>query len=165
MDALPLLVPVSEAYASLPIGDAFTWQEASSGLGDGEWYLVAFRSVRRSGADEERLEAFDEAAHREAARAPGFVHYLKGPAAGDGSCLSFCLWESRAEARVAAGGPAHREAITLLNEMYERYTLEFHRVRRVAGGPLTFEAYDRPQPAAPPPSHAPGLVVRPATAF
>jgi len=43
MDALSDLVPVSEAYASLPIAEAFTWQEASQGLGDGEWYLVAFR--------------------------------------------------------------------------------------------------------------------------
>ena len=102
MDALPALVPVSEAYASLPIADAFTWQDASRGLGDGEWYLVAFRSVRRCGADEVRLNAFDDLAHQEAAGAPGFVHYFKGPAAGDGSCLSFCLWQSRAEARSAA---------------------------------------------------------------
>ena len=113
----------------------------------GEWYLVAFRSIRRDDADEERLCALDEAAHLEAAAAPGFVHYFKGPKADDGSCLSFCLWDSRAEARSASGLPAHREAVTVLDEMYASYTLEFHRVTRSAPeGPLVFEAYDRHPP-------------------
>jgi hypothetical protein len=167
MGGLADLVPVSEAYARLPIANAFTWQDASADLGDGEWYVVAFRSIRRADADEYRLNAFDEAAHREAAGAPGFVHYFKGPAANDGSCLSFCFWQSRAEARAAAARPAHLEAVTLLDEMYERYTLEFHRVRRVAGGPLTFEPYDRPNPAPESlsDSQAPGLAIRPAAAF
>ena len=168
MDALPDLRPVSEAYASLPVPDAFNWEDASRHLGDGEWYLVAFRSIRRAGADEERLNAYDEMAHQEAAGAPGFVHYFKGPAGPDGACLSFCLWQSRAEARTAAGGSAHLRAVGLLNEMYENYMLEFLRVSRQEGGLLTFEAYDRPQPTpAEPPvdSRVPGLAVRPAPAF
>ena len=102
MDALPDLAPVSEDYACLPVVDAFNWGEAAGGLGDGEWYLVAFRSIRRADADEARLYEFDERAHQEAAAAPGFVHYFKGPAAGDGSCLSFCLW------RLARGRPGRR---------------------------------------------------------
>ena len=168
MDALPALVPVSEAYAGLPIADAFTWQDASRELGDGDWYLVAFRSTRRAGADEDRLNEYDEMAHQEAASAPGFVHYFKGPAATDGSCLLFCLWQSRADARSAAAGAAHREAVTLLHEMYESYSLEFHRVWREAGGPLMFEPYDRPRPAVVDPLpdvRTPGLTVRPAAAF
>ena len=144
MDALPDLVPVSDRYAALPVAEAFNWQQASAQLGDGEWYLVAFRSVRRPDADEERLYAFDEAAHLEAAGAPGFVHYFKGPAAADGSCLSFCLWQTRADARAAAGRPDHVRAVSLIAEMYERYTLEFHRVSREAGGQLAFAPYDRP---------------------
>jgi hypothetical protein len=173
MDALPDLAPVSEAYARLPVAEAFNWQDAAGGLGDGEWYLVAFRSIRRPGADEARLNEYDEVAHQEAALAPGFVHYFKGPAEADGSCLSFCLWDSRAEARSASGGPAHVRAVTLLDEMYEQYALEFLRVRREAGGPLTFAPYDRPDaehsdPAVAEPSldgPAPGLVIRPAAAF
>lgn len=143
MDALPALAPVSEAYATLPVADAFNWAEASSNLGDGDWYLVAFRSIRKAGADEARLIAYDDLAHEEAAASPGFVHYFKGPAASDGSCLSFCLWQTRADARAAASGPLHRRAVALTAEMYDSYTLEFHRVARVAGGALTFEAYDR----------------------
>jgi hypothetical protein len=144
MEPLASLQPVSERYATAPVADAFNWDEAADELGNGEWYLVAFRSVRREGADEERLTHFDEMAHQEAAASPGFVHYFKGPRAHDGSCLSFCLWESRAHARAAAGQPAHVRAVGLLEEMYESYTLEFQRVTRVADGRLTFEPYDQP---------------------
>jgi len=144
MDVLERLEPVSERYATLPVADAFTWPDAGTDLGDGEWYLVAFRSIRRTDADEARLTLYDELAHQEAAASAGFVHYFKGPRASDGSCLSFCLWQTRADARAAAGRPAHVQAVSLLDEMYESYTLEFHRVTRTAGGPLAFEPYDRP---------------------
>ena len=73
----------------------------------GEWYMVAFRSTRRPDVDEARLTAHDDWAHAEAMEAPGFVHYFKGPTQDDGQCMSFCLWDSRAEARAAAGRPAH----------------------------------------------------------
>ncbi|MEO5940307.1 MAG: hypothetical protein ABIZ72_05065 [Candidatus Limnocylindrales bacterium] len=143
MDKLETLAPVSDEYATLPIATAFNWQEASTDLGAGEWYLVAFRSIRRADADEERLTLFDELAHQEAATSPGFVHYFKGPRASDGSCLSFCLWDTRADARAAAGRPDHVRAVSLIDEMYESYALEFHRVARADDGALTFEAYDR----------------------
>lgn len=143
MDLLQTLAPVADDYATLRVADAFTWQDASADLGDGEWYLVAFRSTRRPGANEERLAAFDELAHQEASGSPGFVHYFRGPAAADGSCLSFCLWTSRAEARAAAGRPDHVRAVSLISEMYAQYTLEFLRVTRTAGGPLSFEPYDQ----------------------
>ena len=148
MDALPHLAPASERYATLPIEAAFNWQEATAELGDGEWYLVAFRSIRRFDADEARLTEFDELAHAEAAASPGFVHYFKGPAADDRTCLSFCLWESRADARAAASKPAHVRAVSLIEEMYESYTLEFHRLGRTASGPMTFARYDAVVPHA-----------------
>ena len=106
--------------------------------------MVAFRSIRRIDADEARLNLHDELAHLEAAGSPGFVHYFKGPAAPDRSCLSFCLWNSRTEARAASGQRRHVEAVSLLNEMYESYNLEFVRVTGRAGQPLRFEPYDRP---------------------
>ncbi len=151
MDAFAALAPVSDLYAHLPVGDAFDWSGVASELGSGEWYLVAFRSVRRIGADEDRLAEIDERAHLEAAEAPGFVHYFKGPTASDRTCLSFCLWTSRAEARAAAGRPDHVTAVALLDEMYERYTLEFIRVTGRRRSPLRFEPYDAPvmDPGAP----------------
>ena len=143
MDAFEPLTPVSDGYATLPVGAAFDWTDATRALGAGEWYLVAFRSVRRAAADEALLTEYDDRAHEEAAAAPGFVHYQKGPRASDGSCLSFCLWTSRTEARAAAGRPRHVQAVSLLDAMYERYTLEFLRVRGTGdGAPLSFEPYD-----------------------
>ena len=149
MDALAALKPVSEAYATLPVAEAFDWSDVGRQLGEGEWYLVVFRSIRRIAADEVRLAEFDDLAHHDAESAPGFVHYFKGPAAHDRSCLSFCMWTSRAEARAAAGRPAHIEAMSVLNEMYERYALEFLRVTGRDGAPLQFEAYDAPPAPAP----------------
>jgi hypothetical protein len=135
--------PVSDAYASLPISQAFDWSGVGEALGPGEWYLVAFRSMRRADVDEATLTAADHRAEAEAASSPGFVHYLDGPRASDGSCMSFCIWESRALAREAAGRPDHARAAALAGTMYERYTLEFHRLRsHGAGRPLEFEPYD-----------------------
>ena len=178
MDAFDALAPVSEAYATLPVAAAFDWSDVGTQLGDGEWYLVVFRSIRRADADEERLTHFDALAHQEAATSPGFLHYYKGPAAEDGSCLSFCLWETRADARAAAGRPDHVRAVSLITEMYASYTLEFHRVAREAGGPLTFAPYDAapvhgtpagpsvaPAPRAPREPLAPHLPIQPAPAF
>jgi hypothetical protein len=144
VDAFEGLAPVSADYAHLPVGDAFDWSAVADQLGPGEWYLVAFRSVRRDGCDEARLAEMDERAHVEAATSPGFVFYYKGPLATDRTCLSFCMWTSRAEARAAAGRPDHVTAVSVLNEMYERYTLEFVRVTGTAGMPLRFEPYDTP---------------------
>lgn len=171
MDLLQRLAPVSESYATLPIADAFNWQDASSELGDGDWYLVAFRSIRRADSDEARLALFDELAHQEAATSPGFVRYFKGPQATGGSCLSFCMWTGRAEARAAAGRPDHVSAVSLIDEMYESYTLEFHRVTRAGGGPLAFESYDRAPAhgaagaASAHPATAPDVAITPPMAF
>ena len=152
MDAPPhpdftRLLPTSDDYASQPIGTAFSWAAIATPDQRGEWYLVAFRSTRRAGADEDQLRQFDELAHDEASGAPGFVHYFKGPANARGECLSFCLWDSRRQARSAAGRPDHARAAAIVHETYDSYTLEFQRVRKRRGAPgFEFEAYDRPTP-------------------
>jgi hypothetical protein len=143
MDALDELVPTTESYARLPLADAFSWADCESAIEPGEWYLVAFRSTVRPDADIERLREYDDWAHAEASGAPGFVHYFKGPLASDGSCLSFCLWNGRAEARAAARRPAHMEAVSLIAETYAEYTLEFISMRKTdAVAALTFAPYD-----------------------
>jgi hypothetical protein len=158
------LAPVSDRYATMSVADAFTWDACLPDVDTGEWYMVAFRSIRRADADETRLTAYDDWAHTEAMDAPGFVHYFKGPANDRGECLSFCLWDSRADARAAAGRPAHVAAAALTFECYAEYGLEFHRVRRLAGAGFTFEPYDQ-EVAQPSVEHAPaspGLRVQPA---
>jgi hypothetical protein len=160
MDALAALAPMADAYARMPVADAFTWGVCSAAIAPGEWYLVAFRSIIRPDADLDCLRRYDDWAHVEASDAPGFVHYFKGPLAEDGSCLSFCLWNSRAEARASAGRPAHRDAVTLISQMYAAYTLEFIRLRkRHPRGALEFTPYD----AVRPPADRSGAV-RPSTA-
>jgi len=135
------LAPVSDRYAYLPVAEAFTWRACEPDVARGEWYMVAFRSTRLSGVDEGQLSAYDDWAHAEAMDAPGFVHYFKGPTTDGGRCMSFCLWDSRAEARSAASRPAHARAVALTHQAYAEYTLEFHRVRRTADG-FTIEPYD-----------------------
>ena len=140
---LQRLAPVSDRYATMPVAEAFTWDACVTDVPVGEWYMVAFRSTRRAGADEARLTAYDDWAHTEAMAAPGFIHYFKGPTNERGECMSFCLWRSRAEARAASGRPAHVEAAALTFESYAQYRLEFHRVRLLEGGGFTFEPYDQ----------------------
>ena len=149
------LEPVSDRYAHLPVELAFTWGDCRDGIAPGEWYMVAFRSVRRPDADEARLCEYDQWAHEEAMSAQGFVHYFKGPTSTDGTCMSFCLWTDLLAARAAAGRPRHARAAALALEMYERYDLEFHRVTKGTDGSLAFEPYDRP----PTPHFAPGFAV------
>lgn len=151
--AFERLEPVSDRYATLPVDQAFTWAACLDEVGSGDWYMVAFRSVRRPEADEARLCLYDDWAHEEAMSADGFVHYFKGPTSSDGSCMSFCLWSDRTAARAAAGRPRHAEAAALALEMYARYDLEFHRVTKRDGGSFTFEPYDAPAS----PRFAPGF--------
>ena len=143
------LAPISPDYARLSVPRAFTWWDGMLGPLTGEAYLVVFRSRRRADAEARRLDEYDERAEAEAARAPGFIHYFKGPLATDGSCMSFCLWSSREAARAAIAGSAHRAAALLAGEMYERYELEFWRVSRLRpGAPAIFTPYDLlPAPA------------------
>jgi len=136
------LVPVSDRYATLAVADAFTWEACEPDVEPGEWYMVAFRSIRSEHVDEDRLTSHDDWAHAEAMDAPGFVHYFKGPTQPDGRCMSFCLWDSRAEARAAAGSPKHLQAAALTHDAYVEYTLEFHRVVRADDGGFQFEVYD-----------------------
>jgi len=143
--AFDRLVPAAQDYATRPVASAFNWTECVAPDATGEWYLVAFRSVLRASANEALLLEFDDRALEEASGAPGFVHYLKGPIDERRQCLSFCLWDSRSDARAAAGRPAHVEATAIAHAMYERYALEFYRVRKLPGEPsFAFERYDRP---------------------
>ena len=137
------LAPVSDRYATLPVADAFTWEACAADVEPGEWYMVAFRSIRRPDVDEDAPDGLRRLGPRRSEDAPGFVHYFKGPTQPDGRCMSFCLWDSRAEARAAAGRPAHLQAAAITHETYAEYTLEFHRVaadRRTAAS--QFEVYD-----------------------
>jgi hypothetical protein len=89
---------------------------------------VVFRSVRRETANAERLKEYDDRAHREVEHGAGLLHYFKGEPKERRECLSFCLWESRRQAREAIRRPHHTAAVALASEMYESYDLERYDV-------------------------------------
>jgi hypothetical protein len=70
------------------------------------------------------LQEYDDKAYAEALEAGGLLRYFRGSMNERGECLSFCLWESRQQARRAAGGASHREAAEITAEMYQSYVLE-----------------------------------------
>src|SRR5215217_8299134 len=132
-EACQQLFPIHPGYATLPIQEGFDW---SSALGDAPFerlYLVVFRSVLRATADLELLYEYDELAHAEASEAGGLVFYFRGVTNERGESLSFCLWESREQARRASGGPSHREAMGFVSQMYESYSLERYDLLKVGG--------------------------------
>ena len=134
------LSPIHPEHATLPIQKGFNW---SSWLGDAHFeqlYLVVFRSVLRAEADRELLREHDERAHAEALQAGGLLFYYRGVMNERRECLSFCLWESREQARRASSSPLHRAAMGIAAEMYESFSLERYDLVKVGGinGRLVF---------------------------
>ena len=138
------LLPVSDRYASLPVADAFTWAACADEVGPGEWYMVAFRSIRRPGVDEARLTDVRRLGARRGDACAGLRPLLQGtarPRTGS-ACRSACGTAGPRPARRPADRPTC-QAAALTHEAYAAYTLEFHRVRRLDGdGGFTFEPYD-----------------------
>ena len=121
-------------FATLPIAEAFNWDE---GLPDSleSAYLVVFRSTRKLGADEKKLTTYDDIAHADAATQPGFIHYFKGPILDDDRRnLSFCLWQTAADARNASARDEHLQAAAIAFEIYGmNFQLERYNVNRIDG--------------------------------
>ena len=86
MDVFAELAPVSDNYAVLPVGEAFNWAPVANAIEPGEWYMVAFRSIVRSDADQERLHQYDDWAHEEASGADGCAPF---PTVIDASAVTF----------------------------------------------------------------------------
>src|SRR5215210_8383524 len=136
-EACQQISPRHKDYATLPIEDSFDWSSLS--LCDFEQlYLVVFRSLRRQEADLDLLREHDDRAYEEALASGGLLRYFKGNANERGECLSFCLWETREQARQAADAASHRSAAGVSAQMYLSYLLERYWIRKV-GEKLVFE--------------------------
>jgi heme-degrading monooxygenase HmoA len=140
------IVAIAPEYSRLPVAEGFNWAEAFAAVDEGEWYLVVFRSRHRADADHAALTALDERASRAASEMPGFLYYFIGTPLADGSCLSFCLWRSRADAVAAAAHPEHVAAMTEGLPFFAHYGLERHRVVK-RGGTVSFWPVEATQPA------------------
>ena len=124
-------------YATLPIQNSFDWSPLHRCSFD-RLYLVVFRSVRRPDADLVLLREHDDRAYEEALRSGGLLRYFKGHANDRDECLSFCLWETRDQARKAAGAASHQSAADITARMYLSYMLDRYWLKR-SGEELTFE--------------------------
>src|SRR5918997_3273432 len=129
--------PAHPDYATLPIEEGFDWSSLSHCPFE-NLYLIVFRSLRRPEADLDLLREHDDRAYEEALISGGFLRYFKGHANERGECLSFCLWETREQARLAAGAASHRSAAEISAKMYSSYVLERYWLKK-AGENLVFE--------------------------
>jgi hypothetical protein len=129
--------PRHSDYATLSIEDGFDWSSLSRCLFD-RLYLVVFRSARRPDADLDLLRYHDDRAYEEALASGGLLRYFKGQVNERGKCLSFCLWETREQARHAADAASHRSATGISAQMYSSYELERYWLEKVEEN-LVFE--------------------------
>ncbi|HEY7401254.1 MAG TPA: hypothetical protein VH989_10220 [Actinomycetota bacterium] len=127
------LRPRSPDYAVQGIWEGFNWRDCLGSIEEGEWYVVAFRSVRRPEADDPLLYRLDERALAEARAYGGLLHYFSGELDDERRCLSMCVWESRERAREGASLPAHSEAIGISGATYTSYVLERYRLTKRDG--------------------------------
>ena len=112
MDVLDDLAPVSDAYASLPGRRGL--RLVRRGRRPRHRRVVHGRVPLDPPSRCRRGEAVDVrrvAPTRRRPRRPASSTTSRVRCGPDGSCLSFCLWQDRADARSAAGRPAHVEAV------------------------------------------------------
>jgi hypothetical protein len=128
-EACQQISPTNPDYAILPIEDGFDWSSLTCCLFD-RLYLVVFRSVWQPEADLDLLQEHDDRAFEEALKSGGLLRYFKGHANERGECLSFCLWETREQARQAADAASHRSAAGASAQMYLSFSLERHWIRK-----------------------------------
>jgi hypothetical protein len=136
------ICPLYPDYAARSIQDGFSWSSSLANCTFEQLYLVVFRSVRRPSADLDLLREHDDRAYQKALESGGLLRYFKGEANERGECLSFCLWETRAQAIEAAGAASHRSAAEISVRMYESYMLERYWLKKVdstQGEKLIFE--------------------------
>jgi hypothetical protein len=148
-EACQRLIPINPDYANLPIDEDFNWSSCLDNACFDRLHVVVFRSVRRATADLNLLREYDDLAYADARAAGGLLFYFKGLMNERHECLSFCLWESREQARRAAGGASHREAAAIMAEMYESYTLERYDLIRQRGR-LVFRRLEEATPRGSP---------------
>ena len=129
--------PKHPDYAALSIQAGFDWSPLS-GCSFDRLYLVVFRSVRLPEADLTLLREHDDRAYEEARESGGLLRYFNGHANERDECLSFCLWETREQARRAADAASHHSAAAVSAQMYLSYVLDRYWLKK-PGENLVFE--------------------------
>src|SRR5215218_9580948 len=139
--------PIYPDYATRPVQDGFSWSSSLLGCAFERLYLVVFRSIRRPSVDLELLREHDDRAYEKALESGGLLRYFKGEANELGECLSFCLWETRRQAKEAAGAASHQAAAEISVLMYESYVLERYWLKKVVSAWGERRIFESIQPA------------------
>ena len=126
-----LFLPIRPDYADfdVPVQLSFRWADILQQLRVMPYQqvaLFAFRSIQKADVDQHILHMLDEGALLAAKEAPGFIHYQSSEG------LSYCLWQTHADARAAISAPAHLQAAEYAPQAYERYELQSWLVARTA---------------------------------
>lgn len=139
--------PVHADFRALSLEQAFHWSDGIVETPESGLYVVAFRSQRNLAAPAHkiaRLLELDNEAFAEAQLLPGFrTYWHDDELSPEGHGLSFCLWDSQADAKHAASQPRHIEAVryarTEGRDVYHSYEVETHRIYRFIGHSVLFE--------------------------
>lgn len=150
-EALMVLRPTREDYATASYQDSFNWGEVVQTLKDllstsdyiwvkRSFYIVAFRSQILTATDRLHLGALDKRAHAEAMKSGGLLKYWFGTPNSDGRNLATCkrvlleesdlaadkpgVWDKREDATRAGGGEGHREAAKKTANLYSEWRIE-----------------------------------------
>ncbi|MEO6513443.1 MAG: hypothetical protein ABIR37_02010 [Candidatus Saccharimonadales bacterium] len=141
-----LITPVHAGFRDLELPEAFSWEAGIDQTAIHGLYVVAFRSLRNLQAPPEMIDQLlelDGDATEEAQHMPGFhTYWHDDDLSAEGYGLSFCLWDSREEAKHAAQQPKHRAAVMYARgegrEVYLSYDIETHNIFRFAGAKIVF---------------------------
>ncbi|KAF0443710.1 hypothetical protein F8M41_003530 [Gigaspora margarita] len=132
---LEKLKAITPNYATESLETSFNWDELAAGIKDveGEWYLVAFRSISRADADNRLLYEADSRAYNEATLHGGLLKYWTGELNQYRECLSMCIWTNRDNSVKATVKHRHNDAKSLADTMYETYSLERYKLKKTKG--------------------------------
>lgn len=129
-----------------PLFLCFNWNDVFEKQGFTEsanFYVVAFRSVRKKGADEAIFKRANEAALEEAKRGGGLLRYLQGRVNSQRQCFEVSIWESQAAAEHAYRMPAYADALKVVSKLYESYTLERYSMSATVDNLPAFQLIDK----------------------
>ena len=91
------------------------------------------RSLRRAGTDHAVLTKFDDQARAEALAAGRLLHYVRRKLTEKHECLSFCPWETSAQAHAALRLPNHQAAVEAAASLYDAFSLERYTATKTEG--------------------------------
>lgn len=133
--AIAQLRPITQTPAHTPLPEAFNWNEIARALQPFavDWFVVAFRSIRKATACVDTLHVADALAHAEARTSGGLLAYYYGGIEAERRCLAMCVWQGASYARAASLRPLHKRAASLAAEMYDAYHLETYSIRKNVG--------------------------------